>query len=99
MENKISDFDRDMLFLSIATENLEKYKALGFSDVVRGGYELHLPGEVFEELSAGREVTERDRGDRKYPTEKYFHVHGIRVVALCGEKEGVSVGNQDQKPA
>lgn len=87
MGNQIGDFDRDMLFLAIATENLKKYGVLGFSSVVRGGYQLHLRQGAFEELAVGREIMERKKNDPKYSDEKYFTVHGIEAMALYDNPE------------
>lgn len=83
MENELTmtDFDRDMLFLAIATANLEKYNVLSFRDSSKGCY-IHVNPEIFEQLAQGREVTERGRDSTEYPVEKSFMLHGIEVLAL-----------------
>lgn len=85
MEVTVEGFERDLLFLSVATENLKKYNTLGFQNIVSGGYQLHLKTEIFEQLASGREVLKRHRKCTKYPTEKYIHLHGIEVICLCEE--------------
>jgi ubiquinone biosynthesis protein UbiJ len=83
----MTDFDQDMLFLSIATANLKKYDVLSIRNSDED-CEIHVTRKEFEQLSQGREITEEGRDTTKYPIGKYFMLHGIKVFAIYPADEG-----------
>jgi len=88
----IDSFDRDVLLLAMAIENMEKYDVIDFSGSINGYYELHVNSEKFKQLAQGREVTETERDSEEYPIELSFFLHGIKVFALYpAEEEGETV--------
>ncbi len=78
---KAQKFDRDILLLALATENLRRYDVLGFMDTTNG-YQLQLKNDIFDQLAVGREIVERNRNRSELPLEKCFYLHGIEVIAL-----------------
>lgn len=79
----VDEFERDVLLLAIVAKNMEKYDVFSFreGDEECHAY-MHMKRERFEQLAQGRKVTEKDRGDKDYPIERFFVLQGIKVFAI-----------------